>query len=501
MKMNMETICEQLNSYTTELEDLYWRNWVGLEDNIDISGVYGKYKSLLSLDSVDTARKALTEADSVEEQHRFRALLGQITLSFMEFVSGETQQEILRKEAQTTVRWNGKTIPVRYFRVKIFNEPDRDERRQMMELRSESEDRFINPLRNELVERMKQAVTDMGYANYIELCKETQDRDFNSFAVDMQSFLETTESLYRQNLDYYLKLFSGVGLSEKAHSSDIAAIMRCSRFDADFPPERLMPVLEKTIRGMGFSFDKIHLDLENRPQKKTRPCVSAVKPPDDVRLTLSPVGGFEDYSGFLHETGHALHFTNERRDLDFIFKFWGDRGFTEGVAYLFQNIAMNEDWLREMTDMKKPEDLIRYCAFMAILRFRRLVGSFLYQMELFTCNDLSTMRDRYKFHFERAHQVEFDTGDYLTFDMELYSAGYIRARMFEIQLRESMAHKFGSDWWRQKDAGLYLKTLFVDGRKKRADDIVRQLGYSGLSHSFYQGRYERFLKNKPEKLF
>ncbi len=493
--MNLDMICEKLKAFVIELEDLYWKNWVGLEEDIDISGVYKKFNLLLSIDSVDTVRNALHSSESPEEQHRLRALLGQITLSFMEYMFGEVQQEILRKEAQTTVQWKGEAIPFRSFRLCILNEPDREVRRQMTALRSEVEDKFINPLRNELVERMKQAVNKMGYANYIELCEETQNRNFNSFAVEMDSFVKKTETLYRQHLDHYLQLFSGVSLNDNPHSSDIAAIMRCSIFDNAFPSKHLMPVLEKTIQGMGFSFDRIHLDLEDRPLKKARPCVSAVNPPADVRLTLRPVGGFEDYSGLLHETGHALHFTNEHENLDFIFKFWGDRGFTEGIAYLFQNITMNQIWLQEMTGMKNPEDLIRYCAFMAILRFRRLVGSFLYQMELFTTHDFSSVRERYKYHFERAHQVEFETGDYLTFDMEFYSAGYVRARMFEIQLREKMIQQFGQDWWRQKDAGQYLVEFFKDGRKNSADDIVRKLGYKGLSESFYREKYGSLLNS------
>ncbi len=491
--MNLEMICDQLNRFVIEMEDLYWRNWVGLQDEIDISGVYSKYPELFTLETIDTVRHALVTADDPEIKTFYRAVLGQITLSYMEFVSAEYQQEILKKEAQAEVTWRGEKVPFRAFRVRIFNEHDRSIRREMMSLRGEVENRVINPFRIQLVERMRKAVEDMGYRHYGELCEETQNRKFDAFAQEMEAFLDETEPLYRKYLDVYLQKFSGISLSKEAHSSDISAIMRCSLYDDDFPQKNLMSVLKKTIGGMGFALDKIHLDLESRPSKTMRPCVCAVNPPGDVRLTLSPVGGFEDYSSLLHEMGHALHFTHEREDLEFIYKFWGDRGFTEGTAYLFQNIAMNRLWLKELIGMKEPEDLIRYSAFMAILRFRRLIGSFLYQMELFTTKDLSSIRDRYKYHVERAHQVSFDTDDYLTFDMELYSAGYLRARMFEIQLRESMVEVFGEGWWKTEEAGNYLRTIFRDGRKSRADDVIRNLGYSCLSSMFYRDRYTELL--------
>jgi hypothetical protein len=492
--MDLNAICVRLNRFVIESEDLFWRNWVGLEDDIDVPGLYTKYKSIFTLDSIDAVRNALKSAGDPDRKRFYRAVLGQITLSYLEYVSAELQQEILKKEAQTTVNWRNEEVPIRAFRVRILNTQDRDIRREMMDLRGNVEDRLINPLRKQLVARMKQSVENMGYGNYVELCEETQNRDFGEFALEMETFLRETESVYCEYLDQYLRKFAGVGLSDNAHSSDIAAIMRCSLFDGDFPPEKLMPVLKNTIAGMGFTLDKIHLDLESRPRKKTRPCVSAVNPPDDVRLTLSPVGGFEDYSGLLHEVGHALHFTHERSDLEFIYKFWGDRGFTEGTAYLFQNITMNRGWLKELAGVDDPEDLIRYCAFMALLRFRRLAGSFLYQMELFTSRDLSSVRERYRFHVERAHQVSFNTDDYLTFDMELYSAGYLRARMFEIQLRENMVARYGENWWKISEAGEYLRAIFKDGRKNRADDVVRQLGYAGLSSSFYRDRYVRYLQ-------
>ncbi len=491
--MNLESACTRLNQFIVESEDLYWRNWVGLEDDIDIAGLYARYSEAFSPDTIQTVRKALFSAEKASDRYRYRAILGQMTLAWLEFQTADVQREILKKEAQTTVDWNGEAVPLRTFRVRILNEKDRVIRRQMVDLREQTEDALINPLRLEQVLKMKKAVNDLGYLNYIELCEETQNRNFQTFSDDMEQYLRETESLYREYLDRYLQQFAGAPLDDDAHSSDIAAIMRCSIFDRFFPSDKLLPVLKQTIGGMGFSLDRIQLDLENRPRKKPRPCVSAVNPPDDVRLTIYPVGGFEDYSGLLHETGHAVHFVHERPDLDFIFKFWGDRGFTEGIAYLFQNITMNRVWLKEQMNMSDPDELIRYNAFMGILRFRRLIGSFLYQMELFTTPDPESLKERYQWHYRRAHQVNFDTSDYLTFDMELYSAGYLRARMFECQLREYMTRTFGAEWWRQKAAGEYLITLFRDGRRNRADEIARQIGYSGLDYSFYRDCYSGLL--------
>jgi len=487
--MNLESICARLNQYLIESEDLYWQNWVGLKSDIRISALNARFPEIFSLEAIEQVRAHLRKMNETHARRRWRAVLGQLTLLYMENVAADLQQDILKKEAETSVTWENETIPLRTFQVRIMKEPDRMKRRRMKQLRKEAVDTHINPLRRRMIEKMFQAVRDMGYDDYIALCRETQNRDFRRFATEMSRFLDETESVYRKYLDYYLTQTTGIGLNEETHSADLTGVMKCALFDRDFPSDQLLPVLKRTVGEMGFSMDPIHLDLEDRPSKKPRACVSAVNPPDDVRLTIYPVGGYEDYSGLFHEAGHAIHFVHERPDLDFIYKFWGDRGFTEGTAYLFQNITMNPVWLRDIMEIRDFDALLTYTAFMGILRLRRLIGQFLYQMELFASDDPAAMADRYVYHFERAHQVRFDATDYLSFDMEFYSAGYIRARMFELQLRDFLENAHGKDWWRRKEGGERLMTLFRDGRKNRADDVALQLGYTGLDPDYYRCRY------------
>jgi len=487
--MNLQSICTRLNQYLIDSEDLYWKNWVGLQDKIDIASLGRKTGDLFSIKTIDFIRKLLFSETDPVEKNRLRSILGQITLSYMENMSVDIKQQILNKEAVTTVDWNGKAVALRSFAVQIVNEPDKNKRRDMINLREKTVEKEINPLRMKLLSQMFSSVKDMGYNNYIDLCQETQNRDFREFAKEMESFLSDTEEIYRKYLSYFLELATGNTLNSDTYVSDLTAIMRCKLFDKMFPSKNLLPVLKKTVGGMGFSLDKIHLDLDDRPSKISRPCVSAVNPPEDVRLTIYPMGGFDDYSGLLHETGHALHFIHEIPDLNFIHKFWGDRGFTEGTAYLFQNITLNSTWLNEIMGLTDIESLQKYSAFMGILRFRRLIGQFLYLMDLFETEDPESVKDRYLFHSQRAHQVKFNASDYLKFDMELYSAGYIRARMFEVQLRDNMIQRFGQTWWNSLETGEYLKTLFKHGRMNRADDVVVELGYKKLDSDYYKQHY------------
>ncbi len=483
--MKLSHIRDQMHTYLIESEDLYWRNWVGLQDEIDIVSLYQKYEEILSREAVSVVMDHFRKEDDPARKHQLRSLYGQIILSHMEYLTRDLNQEILKKEAVSTVEWEGQPISLRSFDVKIMNEPSREKRKEMIQLREFTVNRELNPLRRELIDQFLTIIRDLGYDNYISLCQETQNRDFDSFAREMALFLEKSEGIYRNYLDKYLKIEAGVSLDENTHNADLTAVMRSSRFDRYFSKEHLLPVLKTTLSSIGFNLDRVHLDLEDRPKKKPRPCVSAVNPPDDVRLTVYPVGGYDDYAGILHESGHAIHFTHEYPNLEFEFKYWGDRGFTEGTAYLFQHITMNASWLQDIIGMDHPEEFIEFNAFLNILRFRRLIAQFLYQLDLFNAPHLHGLDAVFKKRMETSHQVQFETSGYLNFDMEFYSAGYLRARLFEHQLRTHLSKLFGVDWWRSKKSADFLISLFRNGRKFRADDVVRELGYDKLDANQY----------------
>ncbi len=483
--MGLSEIRESLNSFLIESEDLYWQNWIGVKDDIDIDALYRRYRHAFDRSAIETVRTHLKNETDPEHIHRLRALLGQQMLSYLEMETADINRKILNKESKTTVKWGDGEIPVRTLGVKIMNEQDREKRREMVHLRDEAVRKEIDPLRAEMVNGLFNAVHQLGYANYVELCSMTQNRDFVGFADEIKTFLNDSEEIYLRSLAYYLESETGYPLDDETTMADLSAVMRCRSFDTFFPQENLLKIVEKSIEGLGFDFSGIRLDLEDRPKKKPRACVSAVNPPSDVRLTVYPIGGYEDYAGLLHEMGHAVHFVRERPDLDFEFKFWGDRGFTEGTAYLFQNMTLNPEWLREMAGMSDQSAFLSFNAFLSLLRFRRLAGSFLYQMDLFLSNSLENMEELYLHHHEQAHGVRFSPSGYLSFDMELYTAGYLRARLFELPLRHYCLREFGNDWWRNGKAGDFLVQLYREGRKLRADDVVKTLGYTHLDPSMY----------------
>ena len=61
-------------------------------------------------------------------------------------------------------------------------------------------------------------------------------------------------------------------------------------------------------------------------------------------------------------------------------------------------------------------------------------------------------------------------------DDSFYSASYLRAWAFEVQLREYLKTRFGSRWWASRRSGDFLKEIWETGDRYTADEMASQIG-------------------------
>ena len=85
--------------------------------------------------------------------------------------------------------------------------------------------------------------------------------------------------------------------------------------------------------------------------------------PAEVYLVLRPHGGQGDWTTFLHELGHALHFAHMRPDLPMEYRWLGDNSITEAYAMLFDHRMQDAGWLSRYTELGKPRvpEFLRGC--------------------------------------------------------------------------------------------------------------------------------------------
>jgi hypothetical protein len=91
------------------------------------------------------------------------------------------------------------------------------------------------------------------------------------------------------------------------------------------------------------------------------------------------------------------------------------------------------------------------------------------------------MGDEYKATLQKALKFKHTEKHYLEdVDDGFYCAEYLRAWIFEAQLREALVEKFGEGWFENEKAGDYLKELWSYGQKYKADELVQTIGYVEL---------------------
>ena len=65
-------------------------------------------------------------------------------------------------------------------------------------------------------------------------------------------------------------------------------------------------------------------------------------------------------------------------------------------------------------------------------------------------------------------------------DDGFYCAQYLRAWIFEEQLRATLQKRFGEEWFNSAEAGKFLTKLWADGQKYDVVELAKMIGYKGL---------------------
>ena len=108
--------------------------------------------------------------------------------------------------------------------------------------------------------------------------------------------------------------------------------------------------------------------------------------------------------------------------------------------------------------------------------------------------DPESMAERYADLFTEHLRVRYFPEEYLAdVDDAFYSAQYLRAWTFEVQLREYLKREFDEEWFHAPRAGRFLRDLWRDGQKYTADELVKFMGYDELDPSLMLAEIEEAL--------
>ena len=473
--MDRATYSQRAENFLAEIGQEYYRTGAGLKPILELAPIFDRHADLFREDEV---RARLAERETADARY----LASFAVDGYLEREVTGLTEEITNAELAATIAWDGDHVPYQQVPILLMNDEDRL-RRSELARRYYATLAEANPKRTRRLNKLHALTHSLGFAGYIEAHDELRALDLRHLAEQMTWVLDVTEPTFERELGARLAA-SGVPRDEAA-TWDVAPIIRAKEFDALFAPERMVPALRQTLAGMGIDLDaqrNVLLDTEARPLKAPRAFCSPIYVPQDVRLVMRPVGGMDDYSALFHEAGHLEHFAHVDPSLEVSYRYLGDNSVTESYAFLLQHLLFSPAWLEGVLGLRVGiyQDAVRASLFVLLWSVRRLSAKLNYEMELHA-GLVDAKASAYAYWLQRGCRVRVPPQRFLEdVDDGFYVAQYLRAWVFEAQLRRYLEQSFGAEWFARREAGDLLRGLWSVGQKYPVEELARQIGAPGL---------------------
>ena len=474
-----------------EVSREYYLAHAGHKATAELQPIYERHADVLSPDSLAAVVEALRGAAVGSEEHRSARLLAewQIEAQVSRLLASHDEREIAWESSAIVRLGDGRSMPYQRVAIEIANATDRAERLALDEARAALVERELAPLKREKLQREKDYVESLDLASdYIATFEALSGVELRALAAECAGFLRDTQAMWDEVHPEFMRRSLGIEPRE-ATRADALALLRAREFDRYVPAEQMEPAVRRQHREIGIDPEaagRIRLDIGERAGKRARAFCAPVHVPYEVYLVLRPHGGQTDYTTFLHELGHALHFAYMRPDLPFEFRWLGDNSITESFAMLLDHRMQDRGWLLRYTELDRHVigTFLRAAAFEELQFLRRYCAKLLYEVEVYGGEtSWSSLPDVYVETLSAATHFRYRRADaFVDLDPRFYAARYLRAWQLQAQISDTLLGRFDEDWWRNPRAGPWIvQALFSEGQRELAHEMAQRVSGRPLS--------------------
>lgn len=473
------SIFERIERFINEIEREAYEVGAGLKDEANFSAVFERAGALISHETVSEIREAdIFPAERAE-------YLSFLLCMIIDNASKELTDEVMTRELSATASIGGKDVSYRLLPVMIANETGHAARAALDAARREIISSQLNSISLSIIRQSHDLATGFGHASYSDFFEKIEGISLAALRAETEKLLRETEPFYLRELAFYSETILKLPPEELAQF-DFAYMRRADRFDPLFPESRLLGSVWATMKSLGIEAENhphVRLDIEKRDKKSPRAFCCAVRVPEEVFLVIMPTGGVDDYSSFLHELGHTLHYAHTDARLSVAVRYLGDNSVTEAHAGTLEHLILNRSWLRNRLGAADPDEYLRFMSFFELYMLRRYCAKLHYEMELHGGRrEIKDCAALYAEILSGATRVRYFPETYLQdVDNHFYCARYLRSWMLDRQIRDTLESRFGEDWFENKKAGDLLKEIWSHGQKYRAEAISSALGFDSLN--------------------
>jgi hypothetical protein len=415
--------------------------------------------------------------------------------------------------ATVTLPWLDKPVAFNDLPNLVSQEPDAGRRQAIFQAMNKVRVEKLNPILEKKEETAQAAARQTGFADYVALSEELRGAKLDDLLAQGVAYEKATETLFRAQLDRVAREELGIG-REKLRAADFGRLWKSPRLAKYFDGALELKALTAFLSGIGLDLHTaaggdVFVDDGQNPKKRPRAFVEPVDPPGDVRLSVKPTGGLDDYQTLFHEAGHAVHFASATI-MPVELKLLGSGAPTEGFGEFFRHAFSDPRWLVRYRAFLKaqgqpvPSDaelgaIERRLAVREMIYLRRYAfAKIAYELRLHgrpaseiapalallpapdqAANDL---RELYRQLFSAAYAFELNDDEAQAFrsdvDDTFYAADYARAFVLAGMMHEGMRRKFGQDWYANAEVGKFLRAeLFAPGTSLTSEEVAQRMGF------------------------
>jgi hypothetical protein len=246
-----------------------------------------------------------------------------------------------------------------------------------------------------------------------------------------------------------------------------------SKIENDFSSINPVELIKKVLENLDFDLSRIHFDTEDRNNKYISPICFFVKIPEDIRILYKNESPYFDFQACFHESGHAAHASSVDKDIEYWNKYYMPEGITEVFSIFFERLTKNNDFLAEseLNINKETIDKLNYLnKFMELYFITFYVTNSLMKLEYWQKNlTIEQASELYSKLLKEYTGIEMP-GEYWLLhhilpESIMYVPSYLIAAVRASELETFLKYKFGSKWWKEKNAGKELKEIMSPGAK------------------------------------
>jgi len=288
--------------------------------------------------------------------------------------------------------------------------------------------------------------------------------------------LASTQEVYRDLLTWAvrrrLRLPPG-----QLRRHDILALFTFPEYQTYYQPGMAVAGLQTCLRDMALSptVDG-RLAWRERPAHFGPPEALALHVPDEIVLSYAQVQGLKGAEAFAGAGGRALLWAYTSPELAPVQRALGDPALLESNAQLFAELLADPQWLAQYCGVSVDRNYAAWRCLDRLYRFRRCLGRFLYTRYLYTTNSLAGASEAYRDIMMDACQVDYPQEYYLLdWDWDYTSLTVLRGWSLTTALLEALHEQLAADWFRNPEAGEWLRQYWSSALGERVEDLRDRL--------------------------